>query len=157
MIVQYRPDIARAAEETVSNIKELETRLEVIKNDLAWLCQSIGHLPAAQLALTPVRGLAMGIPGVPTVSPYGGSFVPNVAPIGLPQTGTQAPWAVPAFGAAGAIAPHLQSALAQQLQAALAQQLQSGLAYTAGVNPFLAAGIPSLSPLATLPFYAPVR
>lgn len=60
MIAQYRPDIARVAEETVVNLKSLENSIEVLRNDLAWLCQSIGHPEAARLALTPTRFPAVG-------------------------------------------------------------------------------------------------
>jgi hypothetical protein len=59
MIAQYRPDIARAIEETVVNLKGLEQTLEILRNDLAWLAQSIGHPQAAQVALTPTRTLAI--------------------------------------------------------------------------------------------------
>ncbi|MCA1814333.1 MAG: hypothetical protein LC624_10360, partial [Halobacteriales archaeon] len=61
MIAQYRPEIARLAEQTVVSLKECETRLELLRNDLATLCGVVGHPAAAQLALTPARLLGPGL------------------------------------------------------------------------------------------------
>lgn len=69
MIAQYRPDIARAVEETVVNLKALEHTLEVLRNDLAWLAQTVGHPQAAQLVLTPSRNLGIGAQGSLGISP----------------------------------------------------------------------------------------
>ncbi len=66
MIAQYRPDIARVTEETVVNLKELESRMEVLRNDLAWLCTTLGHPEAARVAATPVRSV-----GIPSALPIG--------------------------------------------------------------------------------------
>jgi len=68
MIAQYRPDIARVAEETVLTLKDLESRTEVLKNDLAILCMNLGHPEAARIAASPSRwnasiGTPFGIAG----------------------------------------------------------------------------------------------
>jgi hypothetical protein len=57
-----RPEIARVAEETVLNLKQLETRIEVLKNDLAALCTVIGHPEAARVAVTPASWLGVTAP-----------------------------------------------------------------------------------------------
>lgn len=49
--------IARVAEETVLNLKELECRIEVLKNDLAALCVNVGHHEAARISVTPVAAV----------------------------------------------------------------------------------------------------
>jgi hypothetical protein len=76
------PEIARVAEETVLNLKQLESRIEVLKNDLAHLCAAVGHPEAARLAVTPVPWLRLG----QFASPYGnvGSFGPlgSISPYG---------------------------------------------------------------------------
>ena len=120
MIAQYRPDIARAVEETVVNLKGLEQTLEILRNDLAWLAQSVGHPQAAQIALTPARALGIGqianvgaLPNLGNVgmvgqTPYATPFqtpnaVPNVGPIGtigqVPYAAAiQTPFATPNVG-----------------------------------------------------------
>lgn len=125
MIAQYRPDIARAAEETVLHMKELENRIEVLRNDLAWLCQSVGHFEAARVAATPTRSLG-GTPAggfyatgalanpyaaVPALGSTAG-FLPGFQTLGVP--GQQA-FAVPSiystpFGMVGALNPALLGA-----------------------------------------------
>lgn len=79
----YRPEIARVAEETVLNLKQLESRIEVLKNDLAALCTVVGHPEAARIAVTPTSwlgvtaphltqgGLGLGNLGNLGISPYG--------------------------------------------------------------------------------------
>jgi len=120
MIAQYRPEIARLAEQTVVNLKECESQLELLRNDLVALCATVGHPAAAQVAATPARLLppgigtlgGIGISPVHQLSPYGnlapwatgvGPFAtpfaapfptPFPAPFGGPQS------AVPAFGPA---------------------------------------------------------
>lgn len=56
---QSRPDIARVAEETVLNLKQLESRIEVLRNDLAALCTVLGHPEAARIAVTPPSWLGI--------------------------------------------------------------------------------------------------
>lgn len=103
MIAQYRPDIARVAEDTVLNLKELENRIEILKNDLAVLCTNIGHPEAARIAATPARWLGAGYGAVPTtlgplgqVTPFAGvspAMVPSVPPVtGVP---TVSPFGTP--------------------------------------------------------------
>lgn len=58
----YRPEIARVAEETVLNLKQLESRIEVLKNDLAALCTVLGHPEAARIAVTPASWLGVTAP-----------------------------------------------------------------------------------------------
>lgn len=117
MIAQYRPDIARVAEETVVNLKELENRLEIMKNELAWLCTSIGHPEAARLAATPVRAaynnpyaLSIGatsalgglysLPQVPGVSPLAAQFG-LVNPVAAALAAQQALAGIPVFPGLG--------------------------------------------------------
>lgn len=91
MIAQYRPEIARVAEQTVLGLKELETRLELLKNDLAALCTAVGHPPAAQLAVTPTRLL-----GGPVIAPFGVAHAGPIGALGAPSpfaTPVAAPWA----------------------------------------------------------------
>lgn len=74
MIAQYRPEIARVAEETVVNLKGLETQIDTLKGDLAALCTVIGHPAAAQIAAAPARlvGPALGIsPAFSTLGTFG--------------------------------------------------------------------------------------
>jgi len=95
MFAQYRPDIVRAVEETVANLKGLEHTIEILRNDLAWLAQSIGHPQAAQIALTPTRSLVAN-PALAGTNPL--VQAPYATPYGFtPQIGA-GPMAVP-FGA----------------------------------------------------------
>jgi hypothetical protein len=128
MIAQYRPDIARVAEETVVNLKEMESRIDVLRSDLASLCTVLGHLAAAQVAVTPARLLpgSLGISplastlgfGPPSpyqaVSPFAGAGNPfgaatlfatgSPAPFANPFGSFASPWATPFAGnAIGAI------------------------------------------------------
>jgi uncharacterized small protein (DUF1192 family) len=88
MIAQMRPDIATVTEQTVLNLKELEARIGVLKNDLAWLCQGLGHNEAARLAAAPAAPPSLSNPSANpftamaaanplaagiAVNPYGGS------------------------------------------------------------------------------------
>ena len=93
MIANYRSEIARVAEETVANLKGLETQIEVLRNGLAWLCQSIGQPDAARWALMPSRGIstaggAYGVSGALSNLPFGP--IPTMAPQ-VPQTSVLPP------------------------------------------------------------------
>lgn len=110
----FRPEIAKVAEETVLNLKALENRIEVLRNDLAALCTVIGHHEAARIAATPASWLsvtqpysAAGIaaqtaitPGM--VSPVFGQLPqwPAVGPLGVPQGAGIPPYASP-YGSLG--------------------------------------------------------
>ena len=112
MIAQYRPDIARALEQTVVNLKTLEQSLEILRADLATLAHSIGHPQAAQLVLTPGRNLGIvGAGALNTINPLqAGAYGPQaVSPLGqfgqvgaygggfqIPFVGV--PWQTPGFG-----------------------------------------------------------
>jgi hypothetical protein len=94
----YRPEIARVAEETVLNLKQLESRIEVLKNDLAALCTVIGHPEAARVAVTPTSWLGVTQPHLT------GSFG-SINPLAMvnPQFGLQGfpPQFAPQFGQQG--------------------------------------------------------
>lgn len=79
---QFRPEIARVAEETVLNLKQLESRIDVLKNDLAALCTVLGHPEAARIAVTPPAWL-----GINPQLPYG-----NFGQGGLGTFGSQGPF-----------------------------------------------------------------
>lgn len=92
MIAQYRPDIARALEQTVVNLKGLEQTLEILRTDLATLAHSIGHPQAAQFVLTPTRGLGIvAAGGLNAVNPnLMGWYGPQVGAFG--PIGAQTPY-----------------------------------------------------------------
>ncbi|MFO1532800.1 MAG: hypothetical protein ABR562_03740 [Thermoplasmatota archaeon] len=97
MIAQTRPDIANITEQTVLALKDLESRISVLKGDLAVLCQGLGHPQAAQLAISPW--------GSPTNAPIGNSQIGN--PYATAQASPfigATPWG-PAYAAPGAFAP----------------------------------------------------
>lgn len=95
------PNIARVAEDTVLNLKQLESRLGVLCNDLAQLCTAVGHHEAARIAVTPAAWLGIGQQGISPFSNVGtvGSFgvsgittpFQGVSPYGVQPT----PWATP--------------------------------------------------------------
>jgi hypothetical protein len=134
MIAQMRPDIARITEETVLNLKELETRIDAVKNDLAWLCQSIGHSEAARVAASPTPGqlqlLASSSPlWAGAANPFAGQAIGGYSsPFGLSTYGPAAvtPFATPfasPFASPFAQSPYAGSPLlAAGLQGSLAQQ-----------------------------------
>jgi len=72
MIAQTRPDIANVTEQTVLALKDLESRIGILKGDLAALCQGLGHPEAARIAAAPANYPAYGALG------YGSS--PNFFP-----------------------------------------------------------------------------
>jgi hypothetical protein len=132
---QVRPEIVRAAEETVTNLKQLEGRIEVLKNDLAMLCNVLGHPQAAALAITPVQQLAVQAPwllgNVGTFGTQGlGSQVPFLgAGVGL---GSQVPFGVGGLGQGyGAHVPFGVGGLGQ----GLGSQVPYGLGQ--GISPYV--------------------
>lgn len=54
---QQTQAISQMVEQTVANLKELESRLDIFKSGLANLAQSVGNPQAAQVALTPASQL----------------------------------------------------------------------------------------------------
>ena len=83
MYPNLRPEIARVAEQTVVNLKELEGRIEVLKNDLAALCIQVGHPEAARLAATPVQWLGASSLTAQTLAGNLGAFQ-GISPMGAP-------------------------------------------------------------------------
>jgi hypothetical protein len=145
MIAQLRPDIATATEQTVLNLKELETRISLLKNDLAWLAQGIGHAEAARIAASPGPNVA---------TPFGAV---GVGAFGSPlafQGFTGQSIASQAIAANSAASPAFQQAYA----AGLAQGIAQGQSLAQG----LIASQFAASPYASLPFasfaspYAPI-
>ncbi|MDX1610865.1 MAG: hypothetical protein R3185_00765 [Candidatus Thermoplasmatota archaeon] len=63
-----RPDIASTLDETVLNLKELEGRIQFLKQGLVNLSNSIGHPNAARLALAPNMTGLTGYGQIPTPS-----------------------------------------------------------------------------------------
>jgi hypothetical protein len=165
MIAQYRPEIARVAEETVVNLKELEGRIETLKGDLAALCSVIGHPAAAHLAVTPARlvspTLGLGsVFGSALASPFGlgtpGTFG-NVAPWANPYTtpfaapfASQVPFGVAPF--AGSYLPTLGSPIGVTPFAGIAPSLANAVPFQ-GIAPFGGIGS-SLAPGITAPIGA---
>jgi len=101
MYPNLRPEIARVAEQTVVNLKELEGRIEVLKNDLAALCTAVGHPEAARLAVTPAAWLNLP-PNVPQGS-FGsiggqGSLGTPYATQGFGQPGLGSQFGQPGIG-----------------------------------------------------------
>jgi hypothetical protein len=115
--------IARVAEETVLCLKDLESRIELLKNDLGVLCTSIGLPEVARIAVTPARWIDpriaqietarlgqlgivspyQNVPSYGNVTPYQG-FSPNlgsISPFSLsPGIGQLAftPWTASPYG-----------------------------------------------------------
>src|ERR1041385_1808156 len=80
MIAQTRPDIANVTEQTVLALKDPESRIGVLKCDLAVLCQNLGHPEAARIAASPSGAYgAPGFPGVPGVTGFPGFPTGNFA------------------------------------------------------------------------------
>jgi hypothetical protein len=158
-----RNELANATEQTVLALKELETRIGVLKNDLAWLCQGIGHPEAARVAASPV-------PNVLSQAGIGSAFAPGLQagyaigqgfqPIQPFQAGAVQPMAASIPQAFGAVAIHPAAAasLAAQQAQALAQGYSGipaypiaapGLAGAAyGAPAFGAFGTPVTAPFA---------
>ncbi|HEV8359031.1 MAG TPA: hypothetical protein VGR28_01105 [Candidatus Thermoplasmatota archaeon] len=147
MFAQQHP-IARIAEETVLNLKELETRCEVLKNDLAALCVNLGHPEAARLAVTPVALIDPRAQFAQATRTQALSGMPSSAiasPFGVSPFGNVSPWPTTAQGAgpsASGATPWIGSP----------QGYSSP--YTAGVTPWV--GAPqSFSPYAGISAYNP--
>lgn len=72
-LAQTRPDLIETLDTTTMTVKDIEDRIELLKNDVAQLCTQIGHVQGAQFALSPSRlqaarsqaglGSAQQIPG----------------------------------------------------------------------------------------------
>ena len=85
--------ITRIVEETVLKCKELEARLNVVNQDLAFLCESIGHPQAAQLARTPAELTPLAqAAAVPIGSTLGVGMIPGQVPYAGQVPFAQVPW-----------------------------------------------------------------
>lgn len=70
MTHHLNPDIGTATDQTVINLKEVESRLVSLKNDLAWLCQGLGNVEAARIAASPVQPSLPGFTAFPGASAH---------------------------------------------------------------------------------------
>ncbi|MGQ0535938.1 MAG: hypothetical protein ACT4PT_07685 [Methanobacteriota archaeon] len=156
MLAQYRPDVARVAEETVVNLKDLESRIEILKNDLAQLCLSIGHPEAARVAATPARWVPQ-IAGIGAQGAFGSQGVFGQVPIGSQSPyGSQTP-----FGAQSLMYPNVPNlspfatfGLTNPLSSAFANPLVNPFATQSFVNPLAAQSF--VNPLAAQSFVNPL-
>jgi hypothetical protein len=121
--------IARVAEETVLNLKQLESRIEILKNDLAQLCLAVGHPEAARIAATPVQMLGPGVTG-------------NV---GFVNPGISSPL-TPAFGNLGGIGGYPQQPYATPWQTGFGSPATSGSPWQTPVGSYGAPGTPFVTP-----------
>jgi hypothetical protein len=62
MIGQTNPQLIRIVEQTVTNLKQLESCIDALRVDLAGVAQSIGHPDAAARAITPIQALTAQSP-----------------------------------------------------------------------------------------------
>lgn len=92
MIGQTNPQLLRVVEETVANLKQLETCIETLRVDIAGVAQSIGHPEAAQRALSSGRALQGQLPfgaGGGQLPFTGAANIPNW---GQTSSGIQSPY-----------------------------------------------------------------
>lgn len=69
-----RPDIANTLETTVMTVRDLEDRIDLLKNDVFQLSTQLGHQRAAEVAASPSRFAALRTPGLagPQAASVGG-------------------------------------------------------------------------------------
>lgn len=140
----YRPEIARVAEETVLNLKQLEVRIEALKNDLASLCTVLGIPEVARIAVTPPSWLGItqphvssGFPGA-TLGVQGMGQVPWGTHVGTPFGSPHSVAPGSPYGSQG-FSPYTQGSSPFQGQGI--PQAQGFNPYTQGINPYASQGI----------------
>lgn len=97
----FNPQLTRSIEETVMNLKALESCIDALRQDLAVVAQSTGNIEAAQRVLTPANLLASPLAARATMGPQASlsgiqSQVPFASPYGRindPVESAVNPWA----------------------------------------------------------------
>lgn len=141
-----KPELSRSLEDTVSNLRALESCIDALRNDLAVVAQSTGNLDVLQALATP--NLRAPIQGQIPNAAYAQQA--NVPGIQDPYQTQLSPVAQQA-----AISPYMQQAISPYAQpGAFAPQMQTPFAPQASILPNAAFRTPSAQ-LATSPLANP--